>query len=134
MGERAERNARLLREGYEAFGSGDMARLSEMFSPDIVWHTPEHHGQLSGDHKGFGEVVEFFQQTMELSGGTFRIEILDVPASDERAAAYVHVTGNGGGRILDDYPVHLFRYDDDGIVVEITQYPLNQSVVDAFWS
>ncbi len=124
----------LLREGYEAFARGDMARLGEMWSPDIVWHTPEHHGQLSGDHKGFGEVVEFFQRTMELSEGTFRIEVLDILASDERAAAYVHVTGNGRGRILDDSPVHLFRCDDDGIVLEVTQYPLNQSVADAFWS
>ena len=134
MGERAERNARLLREGYEAFGSGDLEKVGQLFSPDVVWHTPENHGRLSGDHKGWGEVAEFFIRTMELSEGTFRIEILDILASDEYAAAYVHVTGNARGRILDDYPVHLFRIDDEGIVVEITQYPLNQSVVNAFWS
>ena len=134
MGERAERNAALLREGYEAFSTGDMARLSEMFAPDVVWHTPEHHGVLSGDHKGWAEVAEFFLQTMTLSEGTFRIEILDIMASDERVAAFLHVTGNGRGRILDDSPIHLFRLDDEGIVQEITQYPLNQSVVDAFWS
>ena len=134
MSERTDRNARLMREGYEAFGSGDLAKLAGMFSPEVVWHTPEHHGQLSGDHKGWDEVAAFFLQTMELSEGTFWIEVLDILASDDRAAAYVHVTGNGRGRILDDYPVHLFRIDEDGIVVEITQYPLNQAVVNAFWS
>jgi ketosteroid isomerase-like protein len=134
MGERAERNLRIVREGYEAFGSADLAKVQQMFAPDVVWHTPEHHGVLSGDHKGWAEVAEFFLQTMTLSEGTFRIEILDMMASDEQVAAYVHVTANGRGRILDDSPIHLFRLDDEGIVQEITQYPLNQSVVDAFWS
>jgi ketosteroid isomerase-like protein len=134
MSERAERNAAALREGYEAFGTGDLAKVGELFAPDVVWHTPEHHGQLSGDHKGWDEVAAFFMKSMELSEGTFRIEVLDILASDDHAAAYVHVTGNGRGRILDDYPVHLFRLDSEGIVQEITQYPLNQSVVDAFWS
>jgi ketosteroid isomerase-like protein len=134
MGERAERNARIVREGYEAFGSGDLAKVQEMFSPDVVWHTPEHHGVLSGDHKGWDEVAGFFMKTMELSEGTFRIEVLDLTSSDEHVAAYVHVTANGRGRILDDSPIHLFRLGEDGIVQEITQYALNQSNVDAFWS
>jgi ketosteroid isomerase-like protein len=134
MGERAERNAALLREGYAAFGSGDLATVQAMFSPDAVWHTPENHGQLSGDHKGWDKIAEFFMKTMELSEGTFRIEVLDIMASDEFVAGYVHVTGSARGRMLDDSPVHLYRIDDEGIVVEITQYPLNQSNVDEFWS
>ena len=134
MGERAERNAALLREGYEAFSTGDMARLSEMFAPDVVWHTPEHHGQLSGDHKGFDEVLRFFADTMTLSEGTFRIEVLDILASDDHVMGYVHVTANARGLILDDSPIHLYRVDEDGIIVEVTQYAFNQSNVEAFWS
>lgn len=134
MSERAERNAARLREGYEAFGSGDLAKVAEMFSPDLVWHTPDQHGRLGGDHKGWDEVAEFFMKSMELSEGTFRIEILDILASDDRAAGYVHVTANARGRLLDEYPVHLFRYDDDGIVQEVTQYHLNADGPDAFWA
>ena len=134
MGERAERNAALLREGYGAFASGDLARLSEMFSPDVVWHTPENQGRLSGDHKGWDEVLQFVVDTMAMSEGTFRIEILDIMASDDFVVGYVHVTGNGRGRILDDSPIHLYRVDEDGIIVEVTQYAFNQSNVNAFWS
>jgi hypothetical protein len=36
MSERSERNAALLREGYEAFGSGDLAAVQATFSPDVV--------------------------------------------------------------------------------------------------
>jgi ketosteroid isomerase-like protein len=134
MSERAERNAARLREGYEAFGTGDLAKVREMFSPDIEWHTPDRHGRLGGDHRGWDEVATFFMRSMELSGGTFRIEVLDVLASDDRAAAYVHVTGDARGRIPDDFPLHLFRMDEDGIVQEVTQYHLNSAGPDAFWS
>jgi ketosteroid isomerase-like protein len=134
MSERSERNAALLREGYEAFGRGDLAAVQAMFSPDVAWHTPENHGVLSGDHKGWDEVAEFFMKTMELSEGTFRIEVLDISASDEYMTGYVRVTGSARGRILDDSPVHLYRVNDEGLIAEITQYPLNQSNVNAFWS
>ena len=33
-------NATLLRKGYAAFGQGDMATLTDLFSEDVVWHFP----------------------------------------------------------------------------------------------
>jgi ketosteroid isomerase-like protein len=33
-------NEDLVRRGYDAFGSGDMQTLRELFHPDIVWHAP----------------------------------------------------------------------------------------------
>ncbi len=36
-------NAARLREGYEAFASGDVTALREMFADDVVWH-------IAGEH------------------------------------------------------------------------------------
>jgi ketosteroid isomerase-like protein len=33
-------NADLVRRGYAAFSTGDMATLSELFASDAVWHVP----------------------------------------------------------------------------------------------
>jgi ketosteroid isomerase-like protein len=33
-------NEDLIRQGYDAFSSGDMDTLGELFDPDIVWHAP----------------------------------------------------------------------------------------------
>ena len=33
-------NEDLIRRGYDAFSSGDMDTLRELFHPDIVWHAP----------------------------------------------------------------------------------------------
>ena len=41
----AERNAELLRSGYDAFARGDMAALAGLFSPAAVWHV-QRLGQL----------------------------------------------------------------------------------------
>jgi uncharacterized protein len=61
-----------------------MQTLREWFDPDIVWHAPGH-SQLAGDHQGVDAVLGFFGQTMELTGGSFRVEVHDAVAHDEHA-------------------------------------------------
>ena len=77
-------NATLLRKGYAAFGKGDMATLTDLFSEDVVWHLPGNN-QLSGVHRGRDAVFAIFARTTQLSGGTFKIEVHDVLANDEHA-------------------------------------------------
>ena len=48
VAERAARNAELLREGYAAFGRGDLAAVQEIFDPEVVWHA-YNLGQLGDD-------------------------------------------------------------------------------------
>lgn len=36
----AEKNAETVRRGYEAFNSGDMKTLTEIFHENSSWHTP----------------------------------------------------------------------------------------------
>ena len=36
----AHPNEDLVRRGYEAFATGDMATLNEFFADDVVWHAP----------------------------------------------------------------------------------------------
>ncbi len=57
----AHPNEDLVRSGYAAFATGDMATLDELFADDIAWHAPGRN-QLSGDYVGkeavFGDVGE----------------------------------------------------------------------------
>jgi len=59
-----------------------MDTLRELFHPDIVWHAPGR-SQLAGDHQGVDTVLGYFGRTMELTGGSFRVEVHDVVANDE---------------------------------------------------
>jgi uncharacterized protein len=73
----AHPNEDLIRRGYEAFNKGDTHTLREVFDPEIVWHFPGR-SVLAGDHRGTDAVLGFFGRTMELTAGTFRVELHEV--------------------------------------------------------
>ena len=129
---RAAHNAALVESGYAAFASGDLAALQALFDPDIVWHV-QRLGQLSGDHRGWPAVLTFFGDSMQLTQGTFRIEVREVLASDTAGAAVVRSTGRRGDLSLDDQQVHLFHLRNDR-VVEVWQYVGDGEATAAFWS
>lgn len=128
---RGARNAELLRSGYNAFATGNMVALTELFHPDIVWHA-QRLGVLGGDHLGWPAVLKFFADSMELTRGTFAIEVLEVLTSDESAAAVVRSTGRRGDASFDDRQVHLFRLENER-VVEVWQYVGDGVAAAAFW-
>jgi ketosteroid isomerase-like protein len=130
MIETATGNEELLRRGYEAFGRGDLVEVERMFSPDAVWHA-QRLGALSGDHAGWPAILKFFADTMELSRGTFRLEIQEFLSNDRGAAAVVRSRAERAGRSLDSLQVHLFHVED-GAVVEIWQFADVEA--DRFWS
>jgi uncharacterized protein len=128
----AARNAELLRSGYTAFATGNMVALNELFDPGIVWHA-QRLGILGGDHAGWSAVLKFFADSMELTRGTFAIEVLEVLSNDESAAAVVRSTGRRGEATLDDRQVHVFRLENDR-VVEVWQFVGDGPAAAAFWS
>jgi uncharacterized protein len=128
--EMAHPNEELLRQGYEAFGRGDMEWLNEHFADDLVWHVP---GQnpFSGDHRGKEAVFSLFAKQMELTGGTLRLEIHDVLANDEHGVALATVTATRGGKSLEDRQAHVFHVRD-GKVAEFWNHPGDQQATDEF--
>ena len=95
----AQENAALIRRGYEAFNSGDMATLQEIIAEDAVWHAAGR-SRLSGQKRGRDAILGFFGQIAEISGGTFRAELHDVIANDEHAVGLHTGTGQRDGQSL----------------------------------
>ncbi len=124
-------NEDLVRKGFAAFQSGDMATLNELFADDMVWHTPGRN-RLSGDYRGKPAVMGFFQETVELTGGTFKLEIHDVLANDTHGVALVHATAEREGRKLDADSVQVFHIVD-GKVTEQWLTNNDQYAGDEFW-
>ena len=78
----SEDNANLVRRGYAAFSTGDMATLNELFADDAVWHVPGS-GSLSGAKHGRDAILAFFGELMARSSGTIKITLHDVVAGDD---------------------------------------------------
>lgn len=132
VAERAARNEELLRAGYESFSKGDMIALEALFDADVVWHA-QRLGILGGDHRGWAEVLRFFARSMELTQGTFGIEVREVLSSPAGAAAVVRSRGRRGGATLDSSQIHLFHIRNER-VVEVWQFIGDGPAAEALWS
>ncbi len=129
----AHPNEERLRAGNEAFQKGDLDALrNEFFAENIVWHSPGHN-QLTGDYKGADQVLGLFGRLMELTGGTFHLDVHDVLANDEHGVILATAIAERGGQSLRNNGVNIFNLDKDGKVTEAWLHPADQDEVDKFF-
>ena len=125
-------NANIIRHGYDAFARADVPAVFEMLDPDITWHVPGS-SPLSGDYKGHAEVGGFFARTMELSGGTFGIDIEDILAAGDLVVVLCTVSAERHGQAWSSPEVHVWRVAD-GRAVAFREFQGDERTEDAFWS
>jgi uncharacterized protein (TIGR02246 family) len=126
-------NATRAREGFERFVQGDLPALLDLFADDATWHVPGSMA-LSGAHRGRDSIVAFLRGTAELTGGTYRVELLWTVADDDHlVAVYRARGGRPDGRELDIEQALLVELEDGRWRVVRAQ-PLDQAAFDAFWN
>ena len=125
-------NVALLRKGYEAFARGDIAAITDLFAEDMVWHVPGNN-LISGEHKGRDAVFAVFAKTMELTGGTFKIDVHDIVANDEHTVSLTRASGSRQGKQLDLGGVDIYHIRN-GKVTECWSFTEDQRLDDEFWS
>jgi ketosteroid isomerase-like protein len=121
----------LLRQGYEAFGKGDFAALDELFAEDIRWHEPGRN-QLAGTYEGRAAVYELFGRLMELTEGSFRLELRAVLADDDDGVTVVDASAHRGDTSFSVRNAHHFRFAGDR-VAEFWETSGDQYAVDAVY-
>jgi ketosteroid isomerase-like protein len=124
-------NAKVVRRLYDAFALGDMETTRSCFVHDAVWHLPGR-SPIAGDHQGVDAISRFFGKLRELSGGTFKAELVDVLANDRNAVALQHATATRGTKRLDVTACQVMRIQDDKIL-EVRGYYSDQYALDNFW-
>ena len=126
-------NATRAREGFERFVQGDLPALLDLFADDAVWHVPGSMA-LSGTHTGIDAIVAFLRGTAELTGATYRVELLWIVADDGHLAAVYRACGSRpDGRELDIEQALLVELEGGRWKVVRAQ-PLDQAAFDAFWN
>lgn len=117
----AEANAQLVRDSFEAFNSGDTARLLAVVAPDLVMH-----------YAGFAEPVHgrvTWQQGFELMKRAFpdiEARLDDVVAAEDRVAVRVTFRGTHAGEFQGipatgrtvSYVSHEFYRLENGLIAE----------------
>jgi len=125
-------NAAVIRKGYEDFAQGNIPAVFGVFDANITWHVPGH-SPLSGDYTGHDQVGGFFRRTMELSGGTFSMDVLNVFADGDLVVVLVTVNAQRNGVSVSFPEVHVWRMKN-GKVTEFREYQGDEQREDQFWS
>jgi ketosteroid isomerase-like protein len=125
-------NEQIIRGGYDAFAQGDIPAVLGMLSDQIVWHIPGR-SPLSGDYNSNEEVVGFFGKSMELSGGTLKVEVDELLSDGDRVVALTTVSARRNGTSWSAPEVHVWRVVD-GRATEFREYQGDQQTEDEFWS
>jgi uncharacterized protein len=125
-------NATLIRRGFAAFNTGDIATLTEIIAVDARQHMPGHN-RFSGEHKGRDDILAMYAETAKETEGTFRAELECVYANDHRAVAIYHGTATRHGRKLDERNALCFEIMD-GKAIDLDDISLDGITDDAFWA
>ncbi|MCB5273162.1 hypothetical protein BJG92_00676 [Arthrobacter sp. SO5] len=125
-------NAELVRRGYGAFNSGDMATLSEIFAEDAVWHVAGS-GVLSGTKQGRDAILAYFGELGARTQGSFQANVQDIVGGENHTVAIQQTHAEGNGKTMDLATVVAFVVRD-GKIAEGREFFEDTAKADDFWT
>lgn len=128
---RAENEA-LVRRIFAAFAEKRGFALRDAFADDATWTVPGS-GTMAGTFCGREEIFGFLGRLPKETDGTYSSTLIDVLASDDRAAALYRASGERKGRHLELDQVLWFRIED-GLVRDVLALPSDPAAFEAFWA
>ncbi|SDL02364.1 nuclear transport factor 2 family protein [Arthrobacter sp. ok362] len=125
-------NVELVRQGYAAFNSGDMATLSDLFAEDAVWYAAGS-GVLSGTKQGRDAIMSYFGELGARSQGSFQANLQDVVGGEKYTVGIQQTQAQGNGKTIDLATVITFVVRD-GKIAEGREYFEDTAKADDFWT
>jgi uncharacterized protein len=128
-----DENVAIMQRAYDAFNSGDMDTLIEIFDESIVWHLPGR-SSMAKDYQGRDATLAYFGQIGEETGGTFRAELQRLLSDDDNHVVGIQrSTGGRDGKHLDVGNCIVFELKD-GRVIDGREHFHDLYAWDEFWS
>ena len=128
----AAENAAIVRRIFDAFARKEGLALRGLFAEDAVWSVPGR-GAMAGTYEGREAIFRFLDKLPKETDGTYGSELIDVLASEGRAAALYRARGARQGRTLELDQVLLFNIED-GLVRRVLALPSDPDAFEAFWA
>jgi ketosteroid isomerase-like protein len=125
-------NAVIIRKAYDDFACGNVPAVFAVFDAEIAWYIPGH-GPLSGNFAGHDAIADFFRRTMELSGGSFRIDVHNVLAEGDIVVVLITANAQRKGVSASFPAVHVWQMKN-GKAIAFREYQGDEQGEDRFWS
>jgi uncharacterized protein len=128
----AHPNVDLLKGFLDAYDANDRDAVGSSLAEDAVWHVGGTH-RFSGNYRGRDAILEYFDRVGSETGGTLRLEPIELMANEDRGAAFLRVTGEREGKRLAVTMAEAFQFDGEGRIREFWAHATDQNAIDAFW-
>jgi ketosteroid isomerase-like protein len=129
----AEENVGVMKRAYDAFNTGDLDTLVELFDESVVWHMPGR-SAMADDYQGRDATLAYFGQLAQETGGTFRAELQHLAAEgDNRVVGIQRSTADRAGKHLDVSDCIVFELED-GRVTDGREHFEDLYAWDEFWA
>lgn len=128
----AHPNVDLLQGFLDAYDANDREAVGSSLADDAVWHVGGTH-RFSGNYTGRDAILDYFDRVGSETGGTLRLEPIELMATEDRGAAFLRVTGERAGKQLDVTMAEAFQFDGEGRIREFWAHATDQDAIDAFW-
>jgi ketosteroid isomerase-like protein len=125
-------NIEVWEQVYETFTTGDTDRLSQLIAADVVWHVPGDN-LISGTYSSREAIFGCFNKIYELTGGTYKPELLDILADDKYTVAILHGVARRGEKTLDQDYAFISKIRD-GQIAELWEAWTEGPAWNEFWS
>ena len=121
------------KKAYAAFGSGDIATLTELIASDCIWHVGGR-SQLAGDYVGHEQILGYFAKLYELTEGTFTATLTDIGETEAGlTTVLVSLNGRREGRTLTTRMMEIGRTNAAGQLAECWWFAEDAYTADAFF-
>ena len=124
-------NAVLLTKIYHHFTEGNFIEVLDACADNITFQVAGK-SALAGKYNKTNFLTGFAQKLKELSGGTFKLEVHDILASDLHAAVLASSKVTVNGKVVEMRTVHIWRFDH-GKPIAWYEYPRDLYQYDATW-
>ena len=129
----ADENVAIMQRAYDAFNSGDIDSVAEIFDESIVWHLPGR-SSMANDYQGRDATLAYFGQLAEKTGGSFRAELQHlIGDDDDRVVGIQRSTADRDGNHLEVGNCIVFQLKD-GRVTDGREHFHDLYAWDEFWS
>ena len=125
-------NEAVVRRIFDAFARKEGLALRGLFAEDAVWSVPGR-GVMAGTYAGREAIFRFLARLPKETDGTYGSELVDVLASESRAAALYRARGTRHGRTLELDQVLLFSFEE-GLVQQVLALPSDPDAFETFWA
>jgi ketosteroid isomerase-like protein len=126
-------NEEIVRQGYKAFGEGDMDTLRSLFAAEAV-HSAPGNSPIAGEYKGIDDVLGYYGKLFELSDGTFTAELKSTKVEgDDKVVATHRDKAQRGDKTLDQDETLTFTISG-GKITRLVEKHSDAAAYDAFWS